>query len=68
MDAGSDEYYGSDASHNGHRESHPSASLRSPIAPALGCSAWEEAPEPLPDWDLLGKHKAGVESNQRTAR
>ena len=26
-----------------------------PIAPARGPSAWEDTPEPMPDWDLLGQ-------------
>ena len=36
-----------------------------PIAPARGPPAWEEDPEPMPDWDLLGQPAPDFEFDQR---
>ena len=36
-----------------------------PIAPARGQLAWDDAPEPVPDWDLLGQPEPDVEFDQR---
>jgi hypothetical protein len=38
-----------------------------PIAPARGPPAWEDAPEPMPDWDLLGPPEPDFEFDQRVA-
>ena len=38
-----------------------------PIAPARGPPGWDDAPEPLPDWDLLGQPAPDVEFDQRIA-
>ncbi len=38
-----------------------------PIAPARGPPAWEETPEPVPDWDLLGQPEPDFEFDQRRA-
>jgi len=38
-----------------------------PIAPARGPPAWDDAPEPTPDWDLLGESEPDVEFDQRIA-
>ena len=35
------------------------------ISPARGPPAWEDAPEPMPDWDLLGQHEPDVAFDQR---
>ena len=37
------------------------------ISPARGPPAWEDAPEPMPDWDLLGQPAPDVEFDQRIA-
>jgi hypothetical protein len=36
-----------------------------PIAPARGAPTWEDAPEPMPDWDLLSQPEPDVASDQR---
>ena len=36
-----------------------------PIAPARGPPAWQDAPEPMPDWDLLGQPAPDFELDQR---
>jgi hypothetical protein len=38
-----------------------------PIAPARGPPAWDDAPEPVPDWDLLGQPAPELEFDQRIA-
>ena len=38
-----------------------------PIAPARGPSAWEDTPEPMPEWDLLGQPEPDFEFDQRIA-
>ncbi len=38
-----------------------------PIAPAHGLPAWEDAPEPMPDWDLLRQPGPDVAFDQRIA-
>ena len=38
-----------------------------PIAPARGPPAWDDAPEPVPDWDLLGQPEPDVEFDQRVS-
>ena len=38
-----------------------------PIAPARGPPAWEDAPEPMPDWDLIGQPEPDVEFDQRVS-
>ena len=38
-----------------------------PIAPARGPPAWDDAPEPTPDWDLFGESEPDVEFDQRIA-
>jgi hypothetical protein len=38
-----------------------------PIAPARGPPAWDDAPEPVPDWDLLGQPQPDVEFDQRVS-
>jgi hypothetical protein len=37
-------------------------------SPARGPPAWDDAPEPLPDWDLLKQPEPDVEFDQRIAR
>jgi hypothetical protein len=37
-----------------------------PVAPARGPPAWEDAPEPMPDWDL-GQPEPDVVFDQRIA-
>jgi hypothetical protein len=37
------------------------------ISPARGPPAWEDAPEPTPDWDLLGQPEPGIAFDQRIA-
>ena len=37
------------------------------IAPARGPPAWDDAPEPLPDCDLLGQPEPDFEFDQRIA-
>jgi hypothetical protein len=37
------------------------------ISPARGPPAWEDAPEPMPHWDLLGQPEPGVAFDQRIA-
>jgi len=37
------------------------------ISPARGPPAWEDAPEPMPDWDLLGQPAPDVAFDQRIA-
>ncbi len=37
------------------------------IAPARGPPAGEDAPEPMPDWDLLGQPEPDFEFDQRIA-
>jgi len=36
-----------------------------PITPARGPPAWDDAPEPVPDWDLLKQPESDVEFDQR---
>jgi hypothetical protein len=36
-----------------------------PITPARGPPAWDDAPQPLPDWDLLGQPEPELEFDQR---
>jgi hypothetical protein len=36
-----------------------------PIAPARGPPAWEDDPEPMPDWDLIAQPDPGFEFDQR---
>ena len=38
-----------------------------PIAPARGPPAWDDAPEPVPDCDLLGQPEPDVEFDQRVS-
>jgi len=38
-----------------------------PIAPARGPPDWDDAPEPMSDWDLLGPPEPDFELNQRIA-
>ncbi len=38
-----------------------------PITPARGPPAWEDAPQPMPDWDLLGQPEPDFEFDQRVA-
>jgi hypothetical protein len=38
-----------------------------PIAPVRGPPAWDDAPEPVPDWDPLGQFAAELEFDQRIA-
>ena len=38
-----------------------------PIASARGPPGWEDAPEPVPDWDLFGQPEPDVEFDQRVA-
>jgi hypothetical protein len=38
-----------------------------PITPARGPPAWDDAPESMPDWDLLGQPEPEVEFDQRIA-
>jgi hypothetical protein len=38
-----------------------------PITPARGPLAWDDAPEPMPDWDLLGQAEPEPERDQRIA-
>ncbi|WPL22773.1 transposase [Thiorhodovibrio frisius] len=38
-----------------------------PISPACGPPAWNEAPEPMPDWDLLQQPEPDFEFDQRVA-
>ena len=38
-----------------------------PIAPARGPPAWEDAPEPTPDWDLLDQPEPDFEFDQRVS-
>jgi hypothetical protein len=38
-----------------------------PISPARGPPARDEAPEPMPDWDLLGQPEPELEFDQRIA-
>ncbi len=35
------------------------------IAPARGPPAWEDSPEPMPDWDLVAQPDSGYEFDQR---
>jgi hypothetical protein len=35
------------------------------IAPARGPPAWDDAPEPVPDWDILGQPLPELEFDQR---
>jgi len=37
------------------------------IAPARGPPAWDDAPEPVPDCDLLGRPESDVEFDQRVS-
>ena len=37
------------------------------ITPALGPPAWDDAPEPMPDWDLLQQPEPDVEFDQRVS-
>ncbi|MGB5735882.1 MAG: hypothetical protein WBM40_15710 [Thiohalocapsa sp.] len=41
--------------------------MTSSIALAPGASVWEDASEPAPDWDLLGKPEPDIEFEQRVA-
>ena len=36
-----------------------------PIAPARGPPAWEDTPEPMPDWNLVAKPDSGYKFDQR---
>jgi hypothetical protein len=36
-----------------------------PIAPARGPPAWDDAPEPLPSWDLVAQPDTGFELDPR---
>jgi hypothetical protein len=36
-----------------------------PIAPARGPRAWDDAPEPVPDWDLVAQPDPGFAFDQR---
>ena len=38
-----------------------------PISPARGPPAWADAPEPMPDWDLLQQPEPDCELDQRVA-
>jgi hypothetical protein len=38
-----------------------------PIASARGPPAWDDAPEPAPDWDLLQQPESDFEFDQRIA-
>jgi hypothetical protein len=38
-----------------------------PSASARGPRSWDDAPEPVPDWDLLGQLAAELEFDQRIA-
>jgi hypothetical protein len=38
-----------------------------PIAPARGPPASDDAPEPVPDWDLLGRPEPDFEFDQRVS-
>lgn len=38
-----------------------------PIARARGPPAWDDAPEPVPDWDLLAQPAPGFEFYQRVS-
>ena len=38
-----------------------------PITPTRGPPAWEDAPQPMPDWDLLGQPEPDFEFDQRVA-
>jgi hypothetical protein len=38
-----------------------------PIAPARGRPASDDAPEPVPDWDLLGQPEPDVVFDQRVS-
>jgi hypothetical protein len=39
-----------------------------PIAPARGPPAWDDGPEPVPDWDLFGQPEPDVEFDRRVSR
>lgn len=36
-----------------------------PIAPARGPPAWDDAPEPMPDWNLFKQPQPNLEFDQR---
>jgi len=38
-----------------------------PIAPPCGPPAWEDAPEPVPDWDDIAQPEPELELDQRIA-
>jgi hypothetical protein len=38
-----------------------------PIGPARGPPGWDDAPEPVPDCDLLGQPEPDVEFDQRVS-
>jgi hypothetical protein len=38
-----------------------------PIAPARGPPGWGDAPQPVPDWDLLGQPESDFEFHQRVS-
>jgi hypothetical protein len=38
-----------------------------PISPARGPHAWDEAPEPVPDWDLVAQPEPALEFDPRIA-
>jgi hypothetical protein len=38
-----------------------------PIAPARGPPTWEDPPEAMPDWDLLGQPESDFQFDQRVA-
>jgi len=42
-------------------------SSHAPARPAHGPSAWDDAPEPIPDWGLVGQPGPDVEFDQRIA-
>ena len=47
---------------------HIGESPRPPlISPARGPPAWDEAPEPMPDWDLLGQPEPDFAFDQRVS-
>ncbi len=48
---------------------HPIADVASVVAfitaPSCRPPAWEDTPEPVPDWDLLGQREFDFEFDQR---
>jgi hypothetical protein len=39
-----------------------------PIVPARGPPAWNDDPEPMPDWDLIAQPDPGMECDQFISR